>query len=334
LRKVSFSGIQPTGIPTLGNYLGALRNWVALSHETQGVFSIADLHAITVRQDPEDFKRRVRSVYALCMASGLDLKKSVLFVQSQVAAHAELQWILGCFTMFGELSRMTQFKEKSAKNADNINAGLFTYPVLQAADILLYGAHLVPVGQDQKQHLELSRDIAIRFNNQYGPVLVVPEPHFPQTGAKIMSLQDPARKMDKSDANPNAYISMLDCRDAILLKCKRAVTDSEARVAYDELLKPGVSNLMTIYSLCTDKSMPEIEAEFDGQGYGAFKSAVGEAVDRKLAPVRDTALELIATPAHLDKLMAEQARRAQELAAPTLKAVRAVVGFLGEQHPF
>ena len=328
--KISFSGIQPTGIPTLGNYLGALRNWVALSQETQGIFSVVDMHALTVRQDPEDFKRRIRSVYALCMASGLDLKKSVLFVQSQVPAHAELTWVLSCFTMFGELSRMTQFKDKSAKNADNINAGLFTYPVLQAADILLYGAHLVPIGQDQKQHLELSRDIALRFNHQYGPVLTAPEPHIPQTGARIMSLQNPLRKMDKSDPNANGFISMLDDRDAIILKCKRAVTDSESEVRYDEENKPGVSNLMAIYGLCAGKSAAETEAEFKGQGYGAFKTAVGEAVDQTLEPVRATALELIANPAHLDKLMAEQARRAQEMAAPVIKAVRAAVGFLGD----
>lgn len=328
--KKCFSGIQPTGIPTLGNYLGALSNWVALSHENQGIFSVVDMHALTIRQDPEDFRRRVRSVYALCMACGLDLKKSILFVQSQVPAHAELTWILSCFTMFGELSRMTQFKDKSAKHADNINAGLFTYPILMAADILLYGAHLVPVGNDQKQHLELSRDIAVRFNNQYGSVLTVPEPYIPEAGARIMSLLDPLRKMDKSDPNEGGYISMLDNKDTIIKKCKRAVTDSESEVRYDIESKPGVANLMTIFSLCTGKSIPETEQEFRGQGYGGFKIAVGEAVEAKLAPIRDWALELMATPAHVDKLMAEQARRANEAALPMLKAVRSAVGFLGD----
>ncbi|MCL2081917.1 MAG: tryptophan--tRNA ligase [Oscillospiraceae bacterium] len=329
--KTCFSAIQPTGIPTLGNYLGALRNWVNLSREYTGIFSIADLHAITVRQDPGDFRRRVRAVYAICMASGLDFKNgAVLFPQSQVAAHTELTWILSCFTMYGELSRMTQFKDKSLKNSDNINSGLFTYPILMASDILLYGAAAVPVGSDQKQHVELTRDIAVRFNGVYGDVFVLPEPFIPDMGARVMNLQDPKRKMEKSDPNPNGYISMLDDREAIIKKCKRAVTDSGGEVRYDEKLKPGISNLMTIYSLCAGKSLEETEREFSGQNYGTFKTAVGEAVNTALAPIRDCANEYIGNPAHLDKLMNEQTRRATELAAPMLKQVKNAMGFVAD----
>jgi tryptophanyl-tRNA synthetase len=249
-------------------------------------------------------------------------------VQSHVPAHAELCWILNNFAMFGELSRMTQFKDKSARNADNINAGLFTYPVLQAADILLYGAHVVPIGEDQKQHLELSRDIAIRFNGVYGDVFTVPEPLIPKVGARIMSLADPLRKMDKSDPNPNAFISILDDRDTIIKKCKRAVTDSGGEVRYDLAGKPGVSNLMTIYALCTGKETSAVELEFAGGGYGAFKTAVGEAVDGVLSPIREQTLELIQNPAHLDGLIAENAGRAAAIAGPTLSRVRDVIGFL------
>ncbi|MDR1670057.1 MAG: tryptophan--tRNA ligase [Oscillospiraceae bacterium] len=326
--KTAFSGIQPTAIPTIGNYLGALSNWVALSKTQRCVYSVVDMHAITVRQDPEALRRRVREVYALILACEPDPENTVLYVQSHVPAHAELCWILSNYSMFGELSRMTQFKDKSAKHADNINAGLFTYPVLQAADILLYDAHVVPIGEDQKQHLELARDIALRFNGIYGDVLVVPEPMIPKTGARIMSLLDPSHKMDKSDPNPGGYISMLDERDAIIQKCKRAVTDSGSEVRYDPAEKPGVSNLMTIYGICAGKSADEVEREFAGQGYGAFKTAVGEAADALLGPIRRRAQTLIQTPAHLDRLMAREAERAAAIAEPVLRRVRDAVGLL------
>jgi tryptophanyl-tRNA synthetase len=326
--KTAFSGIQPTGVPHIGHYLGAFRSYVELSKTHRTLYSVVDMHAITVRQDPELLRRRAREVYAVLLACGPEPGNTILYVQSHVPAHAELCWILNNFAMFGELSRMTQFKDKGAKHADNINAGLFTYPVLQAADILLYGAHIVPIGEDQKQHLELSRDIAVRFNGVYGDVFVVPEPMIPKTGARIMSLLDPSRKMDKSDPNPGAYISILDDKDTVIKKCKRAVTDSGAEVRYDPAGKPGVSNLMTIYALCAGKGLDEAEREFDGQGYGAFKTAVGEAADAVLSPIREKALALIQNPAHLDKLMAEEAARAEAAAAPILRKVRDVIGFL------
>ncbi|MDR1692736.1 MAG: tryptophan--tRNA ligase [Oscillospiraceae bacterium] len=326
--KTAFSGIQPTAIPTIGNYLGALRNWVALSKTHRCVYSVVDMHAITVRQDPENLRKRVREVYALILACEPDPENTVLYVQSHVAAHAELSWILSNYTMFGELNRMTQFKDKSAKHADNINAGLFTYPVLQAADILLYDADVVPIGEDQKQHLELARDIALRFNGIYGNVFVVPEPMIPKTGARIMSLLDPARKMDKSDPNPGGYISMLDSRDAVITKCRRAVTDSGSDVRYDPVEKPGVSNLMTIYAICTGKTLEETESDFAGSGYGAFKTAVGEAADALLDPIRRRAQTLIQSPTHLDRLMAREAERAHAVADPVLRRVREVIGLL------
>ena len=331
-RKICFSGIQPSGIPTLGNYLGAIKNWVTLGQEYLGVYAVVDMHAITVRQEPAAFRKRVRDVYAILLAAGIDPTGSVLYVQSHVAAHAELAWILGCYTMFGELSRMTQFKDKSAKHADNINSGLFTYPVLMAADILLYGTHVVPVGEDQKQHLELSRDIAIRFNNIHGDIFVVPEPYIPPVGARIMSLQDPTRKMDKSDPNPNAFLSMLDSRDDIIKKCKRAVTDSDACVRYDPENKPGVANLITIYSLCTGKSIADTEAEFDGRGYGDLKTAVGEACDALISPIRRRTQEYIDNPAHLDKLMHSGAERAEDIAQKMMRRVREAVGFVGKMN--
>jgi tryptophanyl-tRNA synthetase len=324
--KTVFSGIQPTAIPTVGNYLGALGNWVALSKTHRCVYSVVDMHAITVRQDPEVLRRRVREVYALVLACGAEEANTTLYVQSHVPAHAELCWILNNFAMFGELNRMTQFKDKSSKHADNINAGLFTYPVLQTADILLYGAHVVPIGEDQKQHLELARNIAIRFNGVYGDVFTVPEPLIPKTGARIMSLADPLRKMDKSDPNPAGYISMLDERDAIIKKFKRAVTDSDGTVRYGPAEKPGVSNLMTIYAVATGREIPAVEEEFVGQGYGTFKVAVGEAVDALLSPIRAKALELIADPGHLEGLMAKAASDAGVLAAPVLRKVREEIG--------
>ena len=274
-KKTIFSGIQPSGRLTLGNYMGALKNWVGLQDDYRCIYCVVNMHAITVRQVPADLRRQTLEVLAQFIAAGIDPEKSVLFIQSHVPAHAELSWVLNCYTMFGELSRMTQFKDKSAKNADKINAGLFTYPVLMAADILLYGAHLVPVGVDQKQHVEIARDIANRFNGIYGDVFVMPEPYIPQSGAKIMSLSEPSRKMSKSDPNPNGYILLTDKPEDIMRKFKRAVTDSGSEICRGAG-KEGVENLMSIYSVATGKSLEEIEEEFRGQGYGAFKPAVGE----------------------------------------------------------
>ena len=270
-KKRIFSGVQPSGHLTIGNYLGAIKNWVELQDDYDSFYCIVDLHALTVRQDPKELRRRSLSVFALYLACGLDADKNTIFVQSHVSAHAELAWILNCYTYMGELSRMTQFKEKARRHKDNINAGLFTYPVLMAADILLYQAHLVPVGADQKQHLEITRDIAQRFNSIYGDVFVIPEAYIPKVAARIMNLQEPTKKMSKSDENENAFISMLDTSDVIMRKFRRAVTDSEAQVRYDEENKPGISNLMNIYAAVTGKSYEEIEQEFDGKGYGDFK---------------------------------------------------------------
>ena len=284
-KKVIFSAIQPSGSVTLGNYLGALRNWVALQDDYDCIFALADLHTITVRQEPAKFRKNILEAYALLLACGIDPEKSPFFMQSHVSAHAELGWILDCYTQFGELSRMTQFKDKSQKHADNVNAGLFTYPSLMAADILLYQADLVPVGVDQKQHLELSRNIAERFNGIYSPTFTVPEGYIPKTGAKIMSLQDPTKKMSKSDENVNGCVYVLDTPDVIMRKFRRAVTDSDACVRYAEG-KDGVNNLMGIYSCVTGKTYEEIEAEFEGKGYGDFKTAVGEAVIEHLKPIQ------------------------------------------------
>ena len=272
-KKVIFSGIQPTGTFTLGNYIGAVRNWGPLQDDYHCIYCVVDMHAITVRQDPAKLRQNSLQAYALLLACGIDLEKSILFIQSHVRTHAELSWILSCNTQFGELSRMTQFKDKSARHADDVNAGLFTYPVLMAADILAYNADLVPVGVDQKQHLELARNIAQRFNQRYGEFFTLPEPYIPPTGAKIMSLQDPTKKMSKSDENPNGCILILDDKDTIIRKFKRAITDSEAEVCYREG-KDGINNLMTIYSTITGKDFAAIESEFSGKGYGDFKLAV------------------------------------------------------------
>ncbi len=327
MKKRIFSGVQPSGTPTLGNYLGAFQNWVKLQDEYDCLYCVVDMHAITTRRDPKELSRQTRELFATLLALGLDPEKNILFVQSHVPAHAELTWILNCYTMFGELSRMTQFKDKSQKNPDNINAGLFGYPVLMAADILLYGAHLVPVGGDQKQHCELTRDIAVRFNSVYGDVFTLPEPYIPPAGARIMSLTDPLRKMDKSDPNPASHILLSDEPDVILKKCKRATTDSEASVRYAPQEKPGVSNLMSIYSLCTGKSNSEIEKEFQGQGYGSFKMAVGEAVAEKMKPLRERTRELMHS-SELDRLMVEGAFRARALAVEVMEKVRHAIGFI------
>lgn len=326
-KKLIFSGIQPTGTFTLGNYLGAVKNWGPLQDEYNCVYSIVDLHAITVKQDPVKLRQNSMQAYALLQACGLDPKKSILFFQSHNKCHAELSWVLSCTTQFGELTRMTQFKDKSAKHADNINAGLFTYPVLMAADILAYNADLVPIGIDQKQHLELARNIAQRFNQRYGEFFTLPEPYIPKAGAKIMSLQDPTKKMSKSDDNPNACILILDDKDTIIRKFKRAVTDSKSEVRYAEG-KDGINNLMTIYSAVTGKDLDAIESEFSGKGYGEFKLAVGEAVADHLEPVRSEFSRLINDKAYLKECYIDGAQRAERITQKILTKVYRKVGFV------
>lgn len=324
--KVLFSGMQATGNLTLGNYLGALKNWVTLCDEYQCFYSVVDLHSITVRQDPAELRKRARNLLTLYIAAGLDPEKNCLYYQSHVSGHAELSWILNCFTYMGELNRMTQFKDKAAKHADNINAGLFTYPVLMAADILLYQADVVPVGKDQLQHLEITRDIAQRFNAIYGDVFTIPEPYVGKAGARIMSLQDPSRKMSKSDENPNASIYLMDDPDTIIRKFKRAVTDSEACVRYQES-QPGIRNLIDIYCACNGKTPEEVEKEFDGKGYGDFKMAVGEAVVGVLKPLQDRFADLSKNKDYIDKIIKENAEKANYYAGKTLRKVQKKVGF-------
>ncbi len=324
-KKILYSGMQATGTLTLGNYLGALKNWVDLNEEYECLYGVMDLHSLTVRQVPADFRKNARSLYALYVAAGLDPEKNCIYYQSHVSGHAELSWILSCFTYMGELNRMTQFKDKAAKHADNINAGLYTYPVLMAADILLYQSDLVPVGVDQKQHLEITRDIAQRFNAIYGDVFTIPEAYIPKAGAKIMSLQEPEKKMSKSDENANATIRLLDDRDSIIRKFKRAVTDSDSVVRYGED-KPGISNLMDIYSCVTGRSYKEIEKEFDGKGYGDFKLAVGEAVADELAPLQKRYEELMAEKTYLESMIKANDEKAQYYATKTLRKVQKKVG--------
>ena len=325
-KKVLFSGMQATGSLTLGNYLGALKNWLTLSDEYECFYSVVDMHSITVRQDPATLRKRARALLTLYIAAGLDPEKNCIYYQSHVSGHAELAWILNCYTYMGELNRMTQFKDKSQKHADNINAGLFTYPVLMAADILLFQADVVPVGIDQMQHLELTRDIAQRFNGIYGDVFTVPEPYIGKVGAKIMSLQDPTKKMSKSDENPNASIFLMDDPDTIIRKCKRAVTDSEAQILYrDE--QPGVKNLIDIYSACTNKSQQDVVKEFDGKGYGDFKMAVGEAVVSVLKPLQDEIARLEKDKAYIDSIIKNNAEKANYYATKTLRKVQKKVGF-------
>lgn len=326
-KQTIFSGIQPSGKLTLGNYLGALRNFGPLQEEYNCIYCVVDMHAITVRQEPARLRQYTLEVLAQYLACGLDPDKSVLFIQSHVPAHAELSWILNCSTMFGELSRMTQFKDKSTKHADNINAGLFTYPVLMAADILLYQTDKVPVGIDQKQHVELARNVAQRFNNAYSETFIVPEPFIPPAGAKIMSLQDPLRKMSKSDENANGFILIMDSPEDIMRKFKRAVTDSDSCVKIGED-KPGINNLITIYSLATGKTADEVEREFVGKGYGEFKPAVGEAVVEMLRPVREKTLDLLNNKDYLAKVYMEGAQKANMLARKTLDKVYRKVGFI------
>ncbi len=325
-KKVVFSGVQPSGVLTLGNYLGAIRNFASFSEEYHCYYSIMDMHAITVRQVPAELRRRTYETLALYIACGIDPEKNTLFVQSHVSAHAELGWILDCYTMFGELNRMTQFKDKSAKMADNINAGLFTYPSLMAADMLLYQTELVPVGADQKQHLELARNVAERFNGIYGDTFVVPDGYIPKTSAKIMSLADPEKKMSKSDENENAVVRVLDPRDVIMRKFKRAVTDSGSEVRRGEG-KAGIENLMSIYGAVTGKSAEEIEREFEGKGYGDFKSAVGEACADALEPVQAEYTRILSDKAYLEDVMKNGAEFAESAARRTMSKVRRKVGF-------
>jgi tryptophanyl-tRNA synthetase len=328
-RKTVLSGIQPSGHLTLGNYLGALKNWVALQEQYDCYYTLVDLHTITARQEAAELRERCYKTLALLMACGLDPKRNVLFVQSHVPAHARLAWILNCYTMVGELNRMTQFKDKSLKNADNINAGLYDYPVLMAADILLYDTAFVPVGEDQKQHLELARDVAIRFNNLYGPVFKVPEPMIPQVGARIMGLQDPAAKMSKSDENENNNVYLLDTPDVLERKFKRAVTDSGSEVRYSAD-KPGVANLMSILSATTGESFAAIEQRFAGAGYGKFKAAVAEAVIDRLKPVQQRYQEIRADEPGLKRVLKDGAGRASAHADRTLKRVHDALGFIPE----
>ena len=326
-KKVLFSGMQATGNLTLGNYLGAMKNWVTLSDDYECFYSVVDMHSITVRQDPATLRKRARALLTLYIAAGLDPEKNCIYYQSHVSGHAELAWILNCYTYMGELNRMTQFKDKSAKHANNVNVGLFSYPVLMAADILLYQPDFVPVGADQKQHLEIARDIAIRFNNLYGDVFKIPEPYIPKAGAKVMSLQDPAKKMSKSDENPNAWVAILDDRDTIIRKFKRAVTDSEACVRMSET-QPGISNLITIYSVITGKTPGEVEKEFEGKGYGDFKLAVGEAVADELAPIKAEYDRIIADKAELERIFREGDARAEKVARKTYFKAMKKVGFV------
>lgn len=324
--KRVLSGIQPSGTLTIGNYLGAMKHFVELQDEADCLFCIVDLHAITVPQDPQELRHNSRSLAALYLAAGIDPKKSVLFVQSHVPAHAELGWILQCIAYYGELSRMTQFKDKASRH-EVVTAGLFTYPALMAADILLYQADLVPVGEDQKQHLELTRDVAERFNSRFGETFVIPEPMIPKVGGRIMSLEDPSKKMSKSDASEGAYISMLDDPDVIRRKIMRAVTDSEREVRYDPERKPAISNLLTIFSLFSGRSIEDLEKEYHDAGYGTFKNALAEVVVEALRPIQQRYHEWMNSP-DLDRVLREGAEKASALAAPTIAKVKERVGFL------
>ena len=327
-RPVSYSGVQPSGNLTIGNYLGAIKNFPIYSEQYKCFYCVVDQHAITVRQVPAELRRRTYETLALYIACGLDPEKNTLYVQSHVPAHTEMAWMLNCFTMFGELSRMTQFKDKSQKHADNVNAGLFTYPVLMAADILLYQTNVVPIGADQKQHLELARNIVDRFNQLYPDTFTMPEPIIQKSGAKIMSLAEPTQKMSKSDENENAVVRILDTPDAIMRKFKRAVTDSDSEIRFDPENKPGVSNLLTIYSCFSGKSIEEAEREFDGRGYGDFKTAVGQACCEKLIPVQEEYRRILADKAYLEEVMKKGADEASYYARKTLSKVRRKLGFV------
>lgn len=325
-KKIIFSATQPSGRITLGNYLGALRNWVALQDDYNAIYCVADEHAITVRQDPAALRRQSLELYAQFIACGLDPEKSIIFIQSHVPQHAELDWVLNCYTMFGELSRMTQFKDKSASHADNVNAGLFTYPSLMAADILLYQADLVPVGEDQRQHVEITRNIAQRFNGIYGDVFTMPEAYIPKVAARVMSLSEPEKKMSKSSPNENSFVLVMDKPEAIMRKFKRAITDSEGGI-YRSPEKPGVTNLIEIYSAVTGMTPEAVENEFNGKGYGVFKPAVGEAVVEALRPIREETERLLGDKGYLETLYRQGAEKAAALANRTLRKVHKKVGF-------
>lgn len=325
-KKVIFSGMQATGVITIGNYFGALKNWVKFQDDYNSLFCVVDLHSITVKQEPAKLRQNSRDLLALYIAAGLDPVKNVIYYQSHVPQHAELSWILSCYTYMGELSRMTQFKEKSQKHETNVNAGLFTYPILMAADILLFQTDLVPVGNDQKQHLELARDIAIRFNGIYGDVFKVPEPYIAKVGAKIMSLQEPSKKMSKSDENPNAFISLLDEPSVMMNKIKRAVTDSEEKALYTED-RPGVKNLMDLYSCTTGISLDETKKVLEGLGYGALKKFVGEALIAEIEPIQKRFKEIIQDKAYLDGIIKKNGETASYLASKTLRKVKKKIGF-------
>lgn len=328
-KKRIFSGVQPSGDLTLGNYIGAIRNWEKLQDDYECLYSIVDLHSITVRQEPAELRKRTLEVLMQYLAAGIDPEKSCVFIQSHVPAHTELSWVLGCNAQMGELSRMTQFKEKSRSHADNINAGLFTYPVLMAADILLYQTDLVPVGHDQLQHLELARDVATRFNHYYSDTFKIPEPYIPKVGQRIMSLQTPENKMSKSDPNPNGCIYLLDDTDTIIRKFKRAVTDSGSEIKAGAE-KPGITNLLSIYSAVTNKTVEEAEKEFEGRGYGDFKLAVGEAVADCLAPMQTEFKRLQGDKAYVESVYKKGAETANFLAQKTLRKVYKKVGFIAK----
>ncbi|MGE4283987.1 MAG: tryptophan--tRNA ligase [Clostridia bacterium] len=326
-KKIIFSGIQPSGFLTLGNYIGALKNWIQLQHEYNCCFSVVDMHSLTVRQDPKELRTRCMEFLMQYIACGIDPEKNLIFFQSHVSAHAELSWILNCYTYMGELSRMTQFKDKSAKHEDNINAGLFTYPVLMASDILLYQTDLVPVGVDQKQHLEIARDIAQRFNGIYGKTFTIPEGYIPEVGAKIMSLQEPNKKMSKSDENENAYIAILDAPDVIRRKVKRAVTDSDNEIKYEEG-KDGINNLLSIYSSITGKTIKQAEEHFQSKGYGQLKEEVAEAVIESLKPIQERYKELMNNKDYVQQIYSASAQKASSIAERTLRKVYKKVGFV------
>lgn len=329
-KKRIFSGVQPSGNITLGNYLGAIKNWVKLQDDYDCIYAMMDMHTITVRQTPAELRKRTLELLALYIACGIDPQKCILFIQSQNSAHAELGWVLDCYTYMGELQRMTQFKDKSARHADNINAGLFTYPVLMAADILLYQADYVPVGKDQMQHIEICRDIAQRFNAVYGNVFKIPEGLLVKSGAKIMSLQEPTKKMSKSDENPKSYISMMDDFNVISKKIKSAVTDSEGIIEYrpDDEAKAGINNLLSIMAVMTDSTPEKVAADFAGQGYGAFKSAVADAVVEGVRPIRDAYDRIIKDKAYLQEIYRNGAQNAYRIASRTLKKVYKKIGFV------
>ncbi len=325
-KKSLFSGMQATGTLHVGNYLGALKNWVEFDDEYETFYCVVDMHSITIRQEPAELRRKARALLTLYIAAGLNPEKNCIYYQSHVPAHAELNWILNCFTYMGELNRMTQYKDKASKNAENINSGLFTYPVLMAADILLFQSDIVPVGDDQKQHIEITRDIAQRFNSIYGDVFTIPEPYIKKTGARIMSLQEPTKKMSKSDENENASIFLLDDTDTIIRKFKRAVTDSDNEIRHSKD-KPGISNLIEVYGITSGKSIADIEKEFEGKGYGDFKIAVGESVAAMLKPIQDKYVELSKDKAYIDSIIKNNAEKASYYANKTLRKVQKKIGF-------